>query len=52
VLRFVFPRPGFIPCTWLTTLSREELIEPAGEVSAAKLSEIDAALRASEKSAE
>jgi mRNA interferase MazF len=47
VLRFVFPRPGFTPCTWLTTLSREELIEPAGEVSAAKLSEIDAALRAS-----
>jgi mRNA interferase MazF len=52
VLRFVFPRPGFTPCTWLTTLSRDELIEPAGEVSAAKLSEIDAALRASEKRAE
>jgi len=47
VLRFVFPRPGFTPCTWLTTLSREDLIEPAGEVPAAKLSEIDAALRAS-----
>ncbi len=26
VLRFVFPRPGFTPCTWLTTLSREDLI--------------------------
>jgi mRNA interferase MazF len=23
VLRFAFPWPGFTPCTWLTTLSRE-----------------------------
>ena len=30
VLRFVFPRPGFTPCTWLTTLSRDDLIERAG----------------------
>ena len=47
VLRFAFPRPGFTPCTWLTTLSRGDLIERAGAVSAAKLSEIDEALRAS-----
>ena len=47
VLRFVFPRPGFTPCTWLTTVSREDLIERAGAVSAAKLSEIDDALRTS-----
>ena len=46
VLRFVFPRQGFTPCTWLTTLSREDLIEQAGAVSAVKLSEIDDALRA------
>jgi mRNA interferase MazF len=52
VLRFVFPRPGLTPCTWLTTLSREDLIERAGAVSAAKLSEIDDALRASEQRAE
>ena len=52
VLRFAFPRPGFTPCTWLTTLSREDLIERAGAVSAAKLSEIDDALRASEQTAE
>jgi mRNA interferase MazF len=52
VLRFVFPRPGFTPCTWLTTLSRDDLIERAGTVSAAKLSEIDDALRASEQSRE
>jgi mRNA interferase MazF len=46
VLRFGFPWPGFTPCTWLTTLSRDDLIERAGAVSAAKLSEIDDALRA------
>jgi mRNA interferase MazF len=49
VLRFAFPHPGFTPCTWLTTLSRDDLIERAGTVSAAKLSEIDDALRASEQ---
>ena len=27
VLRFAFPWPGFTPCTWLTTLSRDDLIE-------------------------
>ncbi len=52
VLRFAFPRPGFTPCTWLTTLNREDLIERAGAVSTAKLSEIDDALRASERRAE
>ena len=49
VLRFAFPRPGLTPCTWLTTLSREDLTEQAGAVPAAKLSEIDDALRASEQ---
>ena len=51
VLRFALPRPGFTPCTWLTTLSRDDLIERAGAVSAAKLSEIDDALRTSEQRA-
>jgi mRNA interferase MazF len=49
VLRFGFGWPGFTPCTWLTTLSRDDLIERAGAVSAAKLCEIDDALRASEQ---
>ena len=44
-LRVVFPRPGFTPCTWLTTLSRDDLIERAGAVSTAKLSEINDSLR-------
>jgi len=46
VLRLVFPRAGFTPCTWLTTLSRDDLIERAGALSPAKLSEIEDALRA------
>ena len=46
VLRVVFPRPGLTPCTWLTTLSRDDLIERAGTLSSAKLCEIDDALRA------
>ena len=45
VLRFAFPRPGLTPCTWLTTVSRDDLIERAGVLSAAKLSEIEEALR-------
>jgi mRNA interferase MazF len=52
VLRFAIPRPGFTPCTWLTNLSRDDLIERAGTVPDAKLSEIDDALRASEQPAE
>jgi mRNA interferase MazF len=47
VLRFALPHPGFTPCTWLTTLSRDDLTERAGAVPAAKLSEIDDALRTS-----
>jgi mRNA interferase MazF len=46
VLRFGFPWPGFTPCTWLTTLRREDLIERACVLSSAKMSEIDDALRA------
>jgi mRNA interferase MazF len=49
VLRFAFPRPGFIPCTWVTTVSQEDLVERAGAVPGGKLSEIDDALRASER---
>jgi mRNA interferase MazF len=45
VLRVAIPRPGSTPCTWLTTLSRDDLIERAGALSSAKLSEIEGALR-------
>ncbi|MEU2656043.1 type II toxin-antitoxin system PemK/MazF family toxin [Streptomyces sp. NPDC007325] len=46
VLRFALPRPGFTPCTWLTTVTRDDLIERAGALSAVKLSEVREALRA------
>src|ERR1700739_1971872 len=52
VLRFGFPWPGFTPCTWLTTLSRDDLIERAGALSCAKLREVDDALRATRQSME
>jgi mRNA interferase MazF len=52
VLRFAYPWPGFTPCTWLTTLTRDDLIEQAGTVPAAKLGEIDDAVRASETGVE
>ncbi|MDQ0604889.1 mRNA interferase MazF [Streptomyces canus] len=49
VLRLAFPRPGFTPCTWLTTVSRDDLIERVAVLSSAKLSEIDDALRLAEQ---
>jgi mRNA interferase MazF len=52
VLRFAFPRPGLTPCTWLTTVARDDLIERAGVLSAAKLSEVGDALRAAGQSRE
>ncbi|MEV7141571.1 type II toxin-antitoxin system PemK/MazF family toxin [Streptomyces tauricus] len=52
VLRLAFPRPGFTPCTWLTTVSRDDLIERAAVLSSAKLSEIDEALRLAEQTQE
>ncbi|MEU0314845.1 type II toxin-antitoxin system PemK/MazF family toxin [Nocardioides sp. NPDC006273] len=45
VLRVAIRRHGLTPCTWLTTLSREDLIERAGTLSPAKFSEIEDALR-------
>ncbi|MEV5911290.1 type II toxin-antitoxin system PemK/MazF family toxin [Streptomyces chartreusis] len=52
VLRFAFPRPGFTPCTWLTTVSSDDLIEQAGALSSAKFSEVEDALRLGEQEKE
>ncbi|MGX1563265.1 type II toxin-antitoxin system PemK/MazF family toxin [Streptomyces sp. NPDC055506] len=52
VLRLAFPRPGFTPCTWLTTVARDDLIERAGVLSSAKLSEVGEALHAAGQSRE
>ncbi|MFE6814066.1 type II toxin-antitoxin system PemK/MazF family toxin [Streptomyces sp. NPDC057677] len=52
VLRLAFPRPGLTPCSWLTTVSRDDLIERAAVLSSVKLSEIDDALRLAEQAQE
>ncbi|MEU9886405.1 type II toxin-antitoxin system PemK/MazF family toxin [Sphaerisporangium sp. NPDC051011] len=49
VLRMAFPHPGFTPCTWVTMVTRDDVIERAGALSAAKLDEIEDALRACEE---
>jgi mRNA interferase MazF len=49
VLRFAFSRPGFTPCTWQTTLSGDDLIEQAGALPAAKVAEIEDAIRLCEQ---
>ncbi|MFJ7326226.1 type II toxin-antitoxin system PemK/MazF family toxin [Streptomyces cyaneofuscatus] len=52
VLRLAFPRPGLTPCTWLTTVSRDDLIERATVLSSVKLGEIDDAFRLAEQAEE
>jgi mRNA interferase MazF len=49
VLRFAFPRPGYTPCTCLTTLSGDDLIEQTGALPAAKVAEIEDAIRLCEQ---
>lgn len=45
VIRVAFPGPGMVPCTWLATVTEQDLIEPAGEVPPSKLNAIEEALR-------
>jgi mRNA interferase MazF len=45
VLRVGLPRPGFIPCTWLLTLARSDLIERVGSLSPAELRQFEDALQ-------
>jgi len=45
VLRVASPRPGFINCHWLITLTRADLVEYAGALSPEKLSQLEDALR-------
>jgi mRNA interferase MazF len=44
VVRVAFPRPGFIPCTWVTALGADDLVEFIGTLPPAKLAEIEEAL--------
>ncbi len=41
VVRVALPRPGQINCTWILTLSQEDLVEKVGTLSSAKLNEVE-----------
>jgi mRNA interferase MazF len=45
VVRVALHRPGFIPCNWLVTLAKDDMIERAGVLSPEKLSEVACLLR-------
>lgn len=45
VIRVAFPRPGLVPCTWLATVTEQDVLERAGVLTEAKLKEIEEALR-------
>jgi mRNA interferase MazF len=45
VLRVALPREGFIPCQWLVTLSKADLIDRAGALSREKLDHVERLLR-------
>ena len=44
VVRIAFPRTGFIPCTWITRVEPNDLVERIGVLSSGKVDEIDTAL--------
>ncbi|GAA0969401.1 hypothetical protein GCM10009555_016420 [Acrocarpospora macrocephala] len=45
VVRVALPRDGHLFCTWLITLTRDYLTERAGVLAAAKLQQLEHALR-------
>jgi mRNA interferase MazF len=45
VIRVALPQQGHIFCTWQVTLTRDSLVERAGELSSVKLDQLAAALR-------
>ena len=47
VVRIGYPTPGWTPCTWLVTLTRDSLVERTGSLSPAKLDDLTEALRRS-----
>lgn len=44
-VRIAFPHHGYIPCNWLVTLSRSDLVERTGRLSPAKLDHLADALQ-------
>lgn len=47
VVRLAFPNPDFRFCTWISTLTADALVERAGVLDPAELSDIDEAVRLS-----
>jgi mRNA interferase MazF len=45
VVRVALPRPGFVPCQWLVTLSKSDVFDRAGALSAEKLGHVECLLR-------
>jgi mRNA interferase MazF len=45
VVRVALPRPGFVPCQWLVTLSKDDVLDRAGALSAEKLGDVECLLR-------
>lgn len=45
VVRVAFSSPGFVPCTWLATVTDEDVLERVGALPAATLEQIEKALR-------
>jgi mRNA interferase MazF len=45
VLRMAHARPGWTPCTWLTTVPRESLTSRIGQLPRATMAAIDEAIR-------
>jgi mRNA interferase MazF len=41
VVRVGLPRPGKINCTWVLTLSQNDLVEMVGTLSSAKMGEVE-----------
>ncbi|GAA2054832.1 hypothetical protein GCM10009839_73980 [Catenulispora yoronensis] len=48
VVRVAYARPGLVPCTWLATVTEEDVLEHAGTVSQAKLDQVEEILRLGE----
>lgn len=45
VIRVAFPGPDMVPCTWLATVTEQDLIALAGTVPESRLNDIEQALR-------
>lgn len=45
VVRVAFPRSGLVPCTWLATVTEQDVLELIGVLPQAKVEQIEEAMR-------